>query len=124
MLRLTDRASLSILIVLAPLVWGGLLLFTRFVPPHSPLAYLAFFVLLGVALICTFSPLAYFIGLHLLAFRHYRATVPHSLRQAALLSLCVIINLMLLSLNSWNIFVAFITLIAAIVIEVISLARK
>jgi hypothetical protein len=36
----------------------------------------------------------------------------------------VIINLMLLSLRSWNIFAATITLIAAVVIEVISLARK
>jgi len=124
MLKLTNRASLYILVLLAPLVWGGLLLFTHFVPPHSPFVYLIFFMLLGTALTCTLSPIAYFIGLRFLTFRHYRASISHSLRQAVLLSLCVIINLVLLSLHSWNIFAVFITLIAAIVIEVISLARK
>jgi hypothetical protein len=124
MLKLTKRASLSILLSLAPFAWGGLLLFTRFVPPHSPPAYLVVFILLGVALTCTLSPVTYVIGSRLLTFRHYRPTVAHAIRQATLLSLCVIINLMLLSLRSWNIFAAIITLIVAIVIEVISLARK
>ena len=124
MIKLTNRTSLSILLLLAPFAWSGVLLFTRFVPPHSPLAYLVFFILLGVALTCTLSPLTYLIGLRLLTFRHYQPTVAHAIRQAALLSLCVIINLMLLSLHSWNIFAVIITLIAAIVIEMISLARK
>ena len=124
MIKLTNRAALSILLVLAPLAWGGLLFFTYSVPPHSPLAYLVAFILLGVALTCTLSPVTYFISSRLLSFPHYRPTAAQAIRQAALLSLCVIFNLMLLSLRSWNIFAAIITLIAAIVIEVISLARK
>jgi hypothetical protein len=124
MLRLSNRTALYILILLAPLVWGGLLLFTRFVPPHTTPAFIAFFILLGVALTSTFSPIAYFISLRFLSSRLYRATVRHAIRQGALLSLCIILNLILLSLRSWNIFTAIVIFVAAIIIEVVSLARK
>ena len=124
MAKLTNRNALYLLIVLAPFAWGGLLLFTRYVPPHIPLAYAAFFLLLGIALTSTFSPLAYLIALRFLSSRLYRATVRHALRQGALLSLCIILNLLLRSLHSWNIFTAILIFGAAIVIEVVSLARK
>ena len=107
-----------------PILWGGFLLFTRFVPPHTTPAFIAFFILLGVAFTSTFSPLAYFIGLRFLSSRLYRATVRHALRQGVLLSLCIILNLILLSLHSWNIFTTIVIFVAAIVIEVVSLARK
>src|SRR5229473_1051119 len=108
MLKLTNRTALYMLILLAPLAWGGLFLFTRFIP----------------ALTSVFSPLAYFIGLRFLSSRLYRATVRHALRQGALLSLCIILNLILLSLHSWNIFTAIVIFVATVVIEVVSLARK
>jgi hypothetical protein len=121
---MTNRAALYTLLVLAPLAWGGLLLFTRFVPPHTLLAFVAFFMLLTVALISTFSPLAYLISLRFLASRLYRATIRHALRQGALLSLCIVLNLILRALHSWSIFTAVVIFVAAIVIEVLSLARK
>src|SRR5438874_1064869 len=121
---MTNRIALSILLLLAPFVWGGLLLFTYFIPPSTVLSFIAFFVLLTVALISTLSPLAYFIGLRFLSSRLYRATVRHALRQGALLSLCIILNLILLSLHSWNIFTAIVIFVATVVIEVVSLARK
>ncbi|TMB88454.1 MAG: hypothetical protein E6J44_04055 [Chloroflexi bacterium] len=121
---MTNRTALYMLILLAPFVWGGLLLFTRFIPPHNTLAFIAFFILLGAALTSVFSPLAYFIGLRFLSSRLYRATVRHSLRQGALLSLCIILNLILLSLHSWNIFTAIVIFVATVLIEVVSLARK
>jgi hypothetical protein len=124
MLKLTNRTALYILILLAPFIWGGFLLFTRFVPPYTTPAFIAFFILLGVALTSTFSPLAYFIGLRFLSSRLYRTTVRHALRQGVLLSLCIILNLILLSLHSWNIFATIVIFVAAIVIEVVSLARK
>ncbi len=124
MLKLTNRTALYMLILLAPFVWGGLLLFTRFIPPHNTLAFIAFFILLAAALTSVFSPLAYFIGLRFLSSRLYRATVRHALRQGALLSLCIILNLILLSLHSWNIFTAIVIFVATVVIEVVSLARK
>jgi hypothetical protein len=124
MLKLSNRATLYILILLAPFLWGGLLLFTRYIPPQTVVAFIAFFILLSVAITSTFAPIAYFISLRFLSSRLYRATVRHALRQGALLSLCIILNLILLSLHSWNIFATIIILSAAIVIEVVSLARK
>ena len=124
MLKLTNRTALYILILLAPFIWGGFLLFTRFVPPHTILAFIIFFILLGITFTSTFSPLAYFIGLRFLSSRLYRATVRHAIRQGVLLSLCIILNLILLSLHSWSIFTAIVIFVAAIVTEVVSLARK
>jgi hypothetical protein len=124
MLKLSNRATLYILIILAPFLWGGLLLFTRYIPPQTVVAFIAFFVLLSIAITSTFAPIAYFISLRFLSSRLYRTTVRHALRQGALLSLCIILNLILLSLHSWNIFATIIILSAAIVIEVVSLARK
>src|SRR5258708_7503607 len=121
---MTNRTALYTLLVLAPLAWGGLLLFTRFVPPHTLLAFVAFFTLLTVALISTFSPLAYLISLRFLASRLYRATVRHALRQGALLSLCIVLNLVLRSLHRRSIFTALVSFVAAIVIDVLALARE
>jgi len=124
MTKINNRATLYLLLVLAILLWGGLLAFTRFVAPNGVPAYTIFFVLLAVALSCTFIPIAYFINLRFLSSRLYRATMRHSLRQSVLLSLCIVLNLLLRSLHSWNIITALIIFIAAIVIEVVSLARK
>ncbi len=124
MLKLSNRATLYILILLAPFLWGGLLLFTRYIPPQTVVAFIAFFVLLSVAITSTFAPIAYFISLRFLSSRLYRTTVRHALRQGALLSLCIVLNLILLSLHSWNIFAAIIIFAAAIVIEILSLGRK
>ena len=124
MLKLTNRHALYLLIVLAPILWGGLLLYTRFIPPNTLLAYFTLFILLGLAITSTFTPIAYFISLRFLSSRLSRTIVRHALRQGALLSLCVILNLILLSLHSWNIFAAIIIFAAAIVIEIVSLAKK
>ncbi len=122
--RMTNRAALYILMLLAPLAWVALLLFTRFVPPQTMLAFATFFVLLSVALTSTLSPLAYFISLRFISSRLYRTTVRHALRQGALLSLWVVFNLLLRALHSWSIFTAIVSLGIVVVIEVLSLARK
>jgi hypothetical protein len=124
MLKLTNRNALYILIVLAPLAWAGLVLFTNYIPPRTLLAFSAFFLLLGIALTSTFAPIAYFIGLRFLSSRLYRTTIRHALRQGGLLALCILLNLILLALHSWNIITAIVIFVAAIIIEVVSLARK
>jgi hypothetical protein len=121
---MSNRAALYLLMFLAPIMWIGLLIFTRFVPPQSVLAFVAFFVLLDAALTSTFSPLAYFISLGFISSRLYQATVRHALRQGALLSLCIVFNLILRAFHSWNLFMAILIFGAALVIEVLSLARK
>jgi len=124
MLKLTNRATIYILLALAPILWGALLLYTRFIPPHTFLAYSTLFILLSFAITSTFAPIAYFISLRFLSSRLARTTVRHALRQGVLLSLCIVLNLILLSLHSWNIFAAIIIFAAAIVIEIVSLAKK
>jgi hypothetical protein len=121
---MTNRTALYILIVLSPLAWAALLVFTHFVPPQAVLAYVTFFVLLSVALTSTLSPMAYFISLRFISSRLYRATVRHALRQGALLSLWIIFNLLLRALHSWSLFVAIVSLGIILVIEVLSLGRK
>src|SRR6516225_12315480 len=103
---MTNRIALNMLMLLAPLAWAALLIFTHIVPPQSVLAYATFFVLLDVALTSTLSPLAYFISLSFISSRLHRATMRHALRQGALLSLWIVLNLLLRALDSWNLFIA------------------
>ena len=121
---MTNRIALNILMVVAPLAWIALLVFTYFVPPQTVLAYATFFVLLGVALTSTLSPLAYLISLRFISSRLYRATMRHALRQGALLSLWIVFNLLLRALDSWNLFVAIVSLGIILVVELLSLGRK
>jgi hypothetical protein len=121
---MTSRISLYTLLGVALLAWLGLLLFTRFVPPLTIPAFLTFFVILLVALTSTFTPLAYLIGRWILAGRPYRVTVRQAIRESALLALVIILNLMLRALHSWNLAVAVVLLVAAIVVEVLALVRK
>jgi len=121
---MTNRTALNMLMVFAPLLWVALIVFTYFVPPQAVQAYIAFFLLLSVALTSTLSPLAYFISLRFVSSRLHRATMRHALRQGVLLSLWIVFNLLLRALHSWNLFIAIVSLGIIIVIEVLSLGRK
>jgi hypothetical protein len=123
-MKITNRAALNTLIVLVPISWAALLLFVNVVPPRGIIVFVVFFILLDVALTSTFAPIAYAISLRFLASRLYRATVRHAIRQGALLALCIVLNLLLRALHSWNILTAVLIFAAAIMIEVVSLARK
>ena len=124
MIKLTNRVTISLLFVLALFTWAGIVVFTRYVPPQGMMAFVAFFVLLEVALVSTFAPVAYIVGLRFISSRLYRATMRHAVRQGILLSLCIVINLILRALHSWNIITAIIIFVAAIIVEIVSLARK
>lgn len=119
-----NRAALYILLILIPLCWAGFVVFTRFVRPEGIPAFFAFFVILDIALTCTLTPLAYVINLRVLPSRLYQITIQHSLRQAALLALCIVLNLILRALHSWNIFTGVVIVGAVVIIEILSLARK
>lgn len=120
---MSHRPLVRVLLLSALSAWGMLLLFTRFVPPNTLLAFVAFFVILSVALTSTFALLTYFIGLMYFA-RYYRATIRLALRQGGLLTLIVEVNLLLRALHSWNVIMAIVIAGAAVVVEVLSLARK
>jgi hypothetical protein len=122
---MTSRLSLYLLLGVAVLAWGGLLLFTRFVPPHTLLAFVAFFLILTVALLCTFAPCSFALGLRLFASRRrHRITLRYALRQATLLSLAIVLNLILRALHSWTVIMAIVIVAAAVIVEVLFLARK
>src|SRR5437764_12951509 len=124
---MTRRSSLSLYILLgvAVLAWAGLLLFTRFVPPQKLVVFAAFFLLLLLALISTFAPLAYALGRRIFpSRRRHRITWYHALRQATLASFAIVLNLILRALHSWTISMALVIVVAAIIVEVLFLARK
>ena len=121
---MTARSSLSFLLLLALVAWGALALFTRFVAPNTSLSFIAFFIILLVALTSTLTPVAYAISRVVLAKRAYRTTMRQSLREGMLLTLVIVLNLLLLALHSWNIFTALASVAAAVVLEVLLLARK
>src|SRR5436305_14660321 len=121
---MTERSSLFLSLIITLISWGGLLLFTRFIPPVSFLAFVAFFALLAVALSTTLSPIVYVLGRRLFARRLYRLTAGHAIRQGALLTLVILLNLMLRALHSWNVFTCIVTLVTATVVEIVSLAKK
>jgi ABC-type maltose transport system permease subunit len=120
----TNRSSLSLTSVIALLAWAGLFTFTDFVPPHTLLAFVAFFLILYVALMGTFTPIAYALGRLLLIRRRYFVTLGYAFRQATLLTLVIVLNLILRALHSWNIFTGLVILAAAIITEILALARK
>ena len=119
------KRSMDYALGVAVLAWGGLLLFTRFVPPQTVLAFVAFFLVLTLALICTFASLAYAVGQRIFASRRrHRITWYYALRQGALLSSAIVLNLILRALHSWNVIMAMVIVVAAVIVEVLFLARK
>ena len=121
---MTNRSALSITGIIALVAWAGVLLFTGFVPPQTLLAFVAFFLILSIALIGTFTPIAYILGRLLLKRRRYLVTKRYAFRQAMLLAFVILLNLILRALHSWNLFTALIILATAIIIEILALARK
>jgi hypothetical protein len=120
----TTRSSLSLAGIVALLAWIALLIFTGFVPPHTVLAFITFFLILCVALLCTLTPITYILGRLLLLRRRYLVTIGYALRQATLLAFVILLNMILRALHSWNIFAALVILAAAVITEILALARK
>jgi hypothetical protein len=118
------RSSLYRLLLIGAAAWGGLLLFTYFVEPQSPLAPVIFFLIMSVALTSTLSITTYGIGRYVLRSRLYHTTIRRAIRQGALLSLAIILNLILRVMHSGNLFTGMIIVGATIMIEVLILAKK
>lgn len=122
--RMSGRTLLILMLAVLPCAWGGLLLFTRYVPPQNVSAFVVFFVLLSIALLCTFAPLTYFITLAMFASRSRRPRIPQAIRQGGLISAWLVFNLLLRSLHSWSIFTTIVSFGIIVVIEVMVLGRK
>ena len=111
--------------VVALIAWIGLVLFGKLVAPEGALARLLFLFLLLIALTTTFTPIAQLVGSQFIRSKWYAQHAwRHALRQGALLALVIVANLTLKALDAW--FWADILLIAlaAVLVELIALARK
>jgi hypothetical protein len=122
--HLSQRALLCTLTLLAPLAWGGLLLFTDVVAPAGGLVFLGFFFLLAISLLCTLIPLIYLVARPLLAARKARPRLGQVIRQAGLISAWILFNLLLRLLHSWSIFIAAVSFGIIVVIELLALGSN
>lgn len=120
----TNRSPNLVMLLIAILAWSGLLLFTHDVPPASMAAFVIFFVLLSSALFCTLAPLIHLITRGVLARRGIHPTMSHALREALLISLFIVFNLVLRVLHSWSLFIAIVSFGIIVVIELLSLGNK
>jgi hypothetical protein len=124
---MTNRSSLYTLVLIALVSWGGLLFFTHQVSPLvSPAlpAFIAFFLILTIALTSTVAPIAYMIDRIFFSVHSHQVPIRNALRRGALFALIIVLNLMLRTLNSWNVFTAILIALAVIVVEVMVVARK
>lgn len=122
--KISARTPLITMPITALLAWGGLLLFTRYIAPAGALDFLIFFVLLGLALLCTLAPLLYLVTRAILARRLYRPTMIQVIREAGLISAWVIFNLLLRVLHSWSMFTAIVSFGIIVVTEILALSWK
>lgn len=118
------RSSVYRLLLISLLAWSGLLLFTYFVKPQSLLALVIFFLIASVALTSTFSIITYGIGRYMLPSHVYHVTIRRAIRQGALLSLAIVLNLILRILHSGSLFTGIMIVAAAVVVEVLILAKQ
>jgi hypothetical protein len=120
---MSARSSIYRLLLITLIAWSGLLLFTYFVEPQSTLALVIFFLIASVALTSIFAIIAFGIG-RVLSARVYHTTIRRAIRQGALLSLAIMLNLILRILHSGSVFTAMMIIGAALVLEVLALAKK
>jgi hypothetical protein len=108
--------------VVALVAWGGLLLFTRYIPPQGVWALCVFFILLGLALFCTLTPLIEFGRRIILSSRS--SGLGQAARQSGLISIFIIFNLLLRVLASWSLFTAIVSFGIIVVIEILAMVGK
>jgi len=122
--RLSQRALLCTLAILALPAWGGLLLFTYAITPSGGLIFFGFFSLLAIGLLSTLIPLIYLVARPILAARKLRPRLGQVIRQASLISAWIMFNLLLRLLHSWSIFTAVVSFGIIVVIELLALGKN
>ena len=121
---MATRHPVIALALLALAAWLGLLLFGRLARPTGVLAPGIFLLLLFIALATSFTPLAQFVGHRLIRSKwYYQHRWRHALRQGALVALAIVTNLALLALGAWFWADVVLIVLAAVLVELIALAR-
>jgi hypothetical protein len=110
---------------LAVLCWSGLAGVIYAVSPEEPYGRAVFFGALAGGLFCTLAPILRAISLGLSHSRVYQEAAKwHATRQAALLTLFVLLNAFLQMERSWSGLTALLLFCVFAVIEVVALARR
>jgi hypothetical protein len=121
--QLSRRGLLIVLVIIALCAWGGLLLFTRFVPPRSLPAIIVAFILLGVALDCTCTLLIYLVSRLVLAASSRRPGMFQVMRQGGLFTVWLLFNALLSVLHSWSPFTTVVSFGIIVVVELLVLGH-
>ena len=109
----------------AIVAWVGVGLFGKFVPPQGIVAPVLLLLLLFIALVASFVPLAQVVGVRAVRAKWYRQeSLRHALRQSMLLAGAIVANLALLLLRAWFWGDMVLILLAVLLVELIALARK
>jgi hypothetical protein len=122
--HISHRTLLITLALLALLAWGGLLLFTHFIAPGGSLVFLGFFCLLTTGLLSTLIPLIYLVARPILAVHSAQPHLGQVIRQASLISIWIVFNMLLRLLHSWSIFTAVVSFGIIVVVELLALGRE
>lgn len=120
---MSTRSSMQRLLLITLVAWSGLLLFTYFVEPRSMLALVIFFLIASVALTSCFAIMAFLLG-SALPVSVYTMTIRRAIRQGALLSVALLLNLLLGLLHSGSIFTVLTIVGTALVLEMLTWTKK
>jgi hypothetical protein len=106
------------------LCWGALLWFTYDVYPAATVTFFLFFLLLLGALTFTLIVPVYRIGIRFFFARSHRMTLPRAFSLSLVCALAIVLNLILRALHSWSLIMAVVIIAAAVVVDILLLARK
>ncbi len=111
--------------VVALFAWLGLGLFGKLVAPEGAFPRILFLLLLLIALTATFTPIAQLVGSRLVRSKWYALhAFRHALRQGLLIALAIVANLTLKALDAWFWADVLLIALAAVLVEIIAIARK
>jgi hypothetical protein len=110
--------------VLGVISWLGLAYVVYSTDPEADISRLAFLILLFVALLTTFSPLAHFLHFRFTAARSYRSDMRRSFREGGLAALFLVLCAWLRMNQALNWINALLVLSALALIEAFILVRS
>ncbi len=120
----SNRGTLALFSITAPLAWVGLAYTIFNINPDGALNRILFFALFYVAMLGTFSLGAYFLSFRLFASKMYRGNASRSSQQGLVLATFVLVASLLQVTRALSVMTALILLAALAVAGFVILSRK
>ncbi len=121
---MSNRGTLALVSIAAPLAWAGLIYTVFNVSPDGVVSRVLFFALFYVALASTFSLAAYFLSFRLFESKVYRGNAVRSAQQGILWATFALVAALLQATRALSAMAALILLTALGVAEFVSLRRR